>query len=109
MPEQWETCQRKLLTRSWTSQRERQGRGRGRGRGRGGSVAVSKAERSWRSAECIDIRHGDAESGVCLAGFQFVLVQYFLTMMPSGMVIYILCHYMVEVCDLFFEFDLRKD
>ena len=36
------------------------------------------------------------------------LVQYFLTMLPSlcfRMVMYILCHYMLEVCDLLFDFD----
>jgi hypothetical protein len=27
-------------------------------------VAVNKAERIWRSEECFDIRHGDAEFGV---------------------------------------------
>ena len=28
-------------------------------------VAINKAERSWRSEERFDIRHGDAEFGVC--------------------------------------------
>ena len=32
-------------------------------------VEVIKAERSWRSEECFDIRHGDAEFEVCPAGF----------------------------------------
>ena len=32
-------------------------------------VAVNKAERSWRSEEHFDIRHGDAEFGVCPADF----------------------------------------
>ena len=32
-------------------------------------VAVNKAERSWRSEEHFDIRHGDTEFGVCPAGF----------------------------------------
>jgi hypothetical protein len=32
-------------------------------------VAVNKDEKSWRSEECFDIRHGDAEFGVCPAGF----------------------------------------
>ena len=39
-------------------------------------VAVNKDERSWRSKEHFDIRHGDAEFGVCPAGFQSSLVQY---------------------------------
>ena len=47
-------------------------------------VAVKKAERSWRAEGQFDIRHGDAESGVCPAGFQF----YFGPAFPS----YILCH-----------------
>ena len=49
------------------------------------------------------MRLGDTEFGVCLAGFDLALVQYFLTMFPSlhfGVVMYVLCHYMLEVCDL---------
>ena len=45
-------------------------------------VAVNKAERSWRSEEHFDIRHGDAESGVCPVGFSLALVQYFLPLLP---------------------------
>ena len=44
--------------------------------------------------------------------FGLALVQYFLTMPPSlcfGMVMYILCHYMLEVCDLFFDFYFTCD
>ena len=32
-------------------------------------AAVNKDEKSWRSEEHFDIRHGDAEFGVCPAGF----------------------------------------
>ena len=32
-------------------------------------VVVNKAERSWRSEESVDVRCGDAEVGVCPAGF----------------------------------------
>lgn len=32
-------------------------------------IAVNKDERSWRSEEHFDIRHGDAEFGVLPAGF----------------------------------------
>ena len=42
--------------------------------------------------------------------FGLPLVQYFLSMLPSlhfGMVLYILCHYMLEVCDLLFYFDFQ--
>ena len=41
-----------------------------------------------------------------------VLAQYFLMMPPFlsiGMVMYILCHYMLEVCDLLFTFDITRD
>jgi hypothetical protein len=70
-------------------------------------VAVKKAERSWRSEVHTDIRHGVAMFKVCSAGFWSCLVQYFLTVLPSihsGMLMYILCHYMLEVHDLFFFF-----
>ena len=71
-------------------------------------VGGNKAKRSWRSEESFDIRHEDAEFGVCPAGFQLYLNQYFLTMSPSlcfGMVMSILCHCMLEVCDMLFDFD----
>jgi len=32
-------------------------------------VGVNKVKRSWRSKGCFDIRHEDAEFGVCPAGF----------------------------------------
>ena len=47
----WDTCQG-----SGTSPREK-------------CVAVNKAERSWRSEEHFEIRHGDAELVVYLASF----------------------------------------
>jgi hypothetical protein len=42
-------------------------------------TAVNIDERSWRYEECFDIRHRDAEFGVCPAGFCLSLIQYFLT------------------------------
>ena len=39
--------------------------------------------------------------------FSLALIQYFLTMLPFlhfEMVMYILCHCMLQVCDLFFLF-----
>ena len=33
-------------------------------------VAVNKDKKNWRSEAHFDIRHGDAEFGVCPAGFQ---------------------------------------
>ena len=62
-------------------------------------VAANKAE---RSEEYFDIRHGHAEFGVTPLGFELALVENFLTMLPFlpfGMVMYILCHCMLEVCD----------
>ncbi|KAL6092948.1 hypothetical protein STEG23_001047, partial [Scotinomys teguina] len=58
-------------------------------------VTVNKAEKNWRSEECFDIRHGDAEFGVSWLNFSSDLVQYFLTMLPFlpfGIVTYVLCH-----------------
>jgi hypothetical protein len=37
-------------------------------------VAVNKAEKRWRSEDLFDIRHEDAEFGVCPAGFSPALV-----------------------------------
>ena len=70
-------------------------------------VVVNKAIWNYRSEEHFDIRHGDAEFGICPAVFSLALIQCFLTMSPSQcfrMVMYILCHYMMEVCDLLFDF-----
>ena len=37
--------------------------------------------------------------------FILVLVQYFLTVLSFGMVMYILCNYVLEACDLlYFDF-----
>jgi hypothetical protein len=47
-------------------------------------------------------------SGMKMQSLEFLaLVQYFLTVFPSlpfGAVMYILCHYMLEVCDHLFLF-----
>ena len=75
-------------------------------------IAVQKAEQSWKSEDRFDIRHGDGEFEVCPAGFGLALVQYFLTMLPSlcfGMVMYILCHYMLEVYDLLLDLEFKED
>ena len=44
-------------------------------------VAVNRAERSWRSEGCFDVRHGDAEFGVGSAGFGLALIQCPLTVL----------------------------
>ena len=69
-------------------------------------AAVNKAERSWRSEECFDIKH--EEFRVVQLVFNLASLQHFLTMHPSlhfGALMYILCHYMLEVGDLVFNFD----
>ena len=48
------------------------------------------------------------ELGIFPAGFWCCLFQYFLSMFPHlsfGMLMYIRCHCMLEVCDLLFDFD----
>ena len=48
---------RKAANREWNQPRRKQ------------FVAVNKYEKEWRSEDCFDISHGDAEFGVCPAGF----------------------------------------
>jgi hypothetical protein len=36
----------------------------------------AKMRKEWRSEDCFDIRHGDAEFGVCPAGFQTCFGDY---------------------------------
>lgn len=69
---------------------------------------VNKAEKSWRSEEHFDVRHGGAEFGVPRLVFSFALVQYFLTLLsllPFRMAMYILYHCMLEVFVLLFHLD----
>ena len=47
-----------------------------------------------------------------LLGFVLDLVRHFLTVLhflPSGVEMYILCHCMLEVCNLLFDFDFKGD
>ena len=91
---------RKVANREWNQPKRKQ------------CTAVNKDERSWRYEEHFDIRHGEAEFGVCPAGFGLVLVQIFFTMilfLPFGIVMYILCHCMLEIHDLVFHFDFTAD
>jgi len=69
-------------------------------------VAVNKTERSWRSEEYFDIRHGDAEFSFPSGFSVLLLVQHFhttLSFLPFGMAMYILCYCMLVVCNLLFE------
>ena len=75
------------------------------------SVVVHRAEQSWRPEEHFDTRHGDAEFGFCPAGFWSCfgpVFSRFVPLLSFGMVMYILCHYMLEVCDLLFDFDFYR-
>jgi hypothetical protein len=56
MSELWDTCWGKLLTGNGTSIGKR-------------SLLQTRWKRSWRSGDHLDTRHGDAEFGVCPAGF----------------------------------------
>lgn len=69
-------------------------------------VTANKAERNWRGEERFDVRHGDAGCGVQPAGFQSrfgpVFPRYALfSPIRNGMSL--LCHCMLEVCDLLFQ------
>ena len=77
MPEPWDSYQEKLLTGSGTSLRER-------------SVLPSTNRKES------DIRHGDAEFGVCPAVFSSCFGPVF----PHCDGMYVLYHDMLEVCDL---------
>ena len=48
-------------------------------------VVVNKAEKSWRSKEHFDIRHGDAKFGVCPVGFHSCFGLVFDHYAPSPM------------------------
>lgn len=74
-------------------------------------VAVNNIEGSWKLKECFDIRHGDAElEFFILLAFYTALSQYFLTVVPFlsfGIVMHILCYYILEVLGLIFNFDFK--
>lgn len=58
-----------------------------------------QTESSWRSEEHFDIRHGDGEFGGFPTGFLPCFgpeFSYYAPFPPFGMVIYILCHCMLE-------------
>ena len=83
MREPWITCRGKMLTGSRTRVRER------------------SMLQSFKVKELRDLKN------VFSAGILSCFVQYFFTMLLSlyfGTVMYILCHDMLEVCDLFLSF-----
>ena len=93
IPELWDTCQQELITERRTSPRER-------------SMLQSTKLKGVRDLKGVLISDVEIQ---CLefAPLVFGLAWYFLTMflfLHFGMVMYILCHYMLEVCDLLFHF-----
>jgi hypothetical protein len=64
MPEQWNRCRGKLLTGSGTSP------------GKSSLLQSTKIKKEWRSEDSFDISHGDAEFGICPAGFLFFFGDY---------------------------------
>lgn len=100
MPEPWDTCQGKLLTGKGTSPRERSVLQSTKLKGVGDLKRVLTSDMELQSLEL-------AQLVFCLA-----LVQYFPTTLSSlcfGIVMYILCHYMLKVCDLLFYFNFVGD
>ena len=74
-------------------------------------VAVNKAERSWRSEECFDIRHGDVEFRVCTAEFHCFLDPVFPhnpPFVPFGTLLYTLGYFGLEVHGLLLHFDFIR-
>lgn len=53
-------------------------------------IAVNKDERSWRSEKYFDVRHGNTRVWSLPSWFS---VQYFFTILPFRITMYILCHY----------------
>lgn len=71
-------------------------------------VAFKKTERCWGNEECFDIRHEIQNLEFTLMTFGLALVRYFLILLPLlpfGMTICILCHFILEVCDPLIDFD----
>lgn len=86
---------RKAANREWNSPKERSVLQSTKLTGVGDLKSVLTSDMEMQSLEFVQLI------------FSLTLVQYFLTMPPSlcfGMVMNILCHYMLEVCDLYFGF-----
>lgn len=73
----------------------------------GGGSGGIPAEESCRVSNRKGV--GGSELGVCFAGFwswfASVFSHYVLFLPPFGMLMYILCSYMLEVCDPVFDFN----
>lgn len=73
-------------------------------------LGVEPAQES-RSEEHCGIRHGDEECGVCPGGFWSCFGPVFPHSVPFpsfGVVVYILCHCMLQTCGLLFDFGFTK-
>ena len=95
-PETWDTGQREMITGSGTIPRERSTLQSTKLKGAGKLKSTLKKDMEMQSLEFVQLV------------FSLVLLQHFLTVLsflPLGMVVYILCHYMLELYDLPFYFD----
>ena len=64
---------------------------------------INKTEGSWKDEKCFNERHEMQNLEFALLGFGLALVQYFLILLPfvpQKIVVYILCHCMLEMGDL---------
>ena len=71
---------------------------------------IKKVDRYWRYEEHFDIRYRDSVFGVCLAGFWSSLgpvLPHYTPFFMFGMVMFILRHFMLEVCNQIFILDFR--
>ncbi|EGW10137.1 hypothetical protein I79_024307 [Cricetulus griseus] len=93
MPESWGTCPGKLLTGVEPVQ-ERSVLQSMKLKGVGDLKSILTTDTEMQSLEFTQLIFG------------LSLIPYFLIMFPFGMVMYILCHCILEVCDLLFHFDL---
>ena len=99
MPELWDIFQGNSITEGGTRPKERSVLHSTKIKGLGHLKSILTSDIKMQNLEFDQL------------GFDLTLVQCFLTMLPSlcfQMVMYILCHYMLEVCDIFY-FDFIGD
>ena len=71
-------------------------------------AAVNTAGRTWDLKSAVTSNTEMQNLGFSLPALGLDLIQYFLTVLPFlhfGMIMCILCHCMLKVCDLLFAFD----
>lgn len=72
---------------------------------------ANKVGGSWSSDEHFDIRHRDAQFGVCLDDFHSYcgpVIPSYVPFLPLRVAMYILCHCTLEACDLLSHFDFAE-